>query len=184
MNTEKQLVNRAKTDRNAFMEIYEIYYPKLFAFLVVRTRSKELAEDIAQETFVKAIPALKNFEYKDKSFGAWLFRIAQNEMISGWRKSRREVVVSPEEIAEVAEKGASVEQEFILNETSQEENQLLRKLNTALEQLPPEEKNVIIMKYISGLSYQEISCFVKKRPTTLAVELHRALQKLRVILEK
>ena len=86
---EEWPITRAKTDKDAFMKLYEIYYPKLFAFFLVRTRNKELSEDIAQETFAKAIPALKNFQYKGRSFGSWLFKIAQNELISSWRKGRR-----------------------------------------------------------------------------------------------
>ena len=184
MFTEKWLITRAKTDKNAFMELYNIYYPKLFSFLLVRTRNRELSEDITQETFVKAISALKNFQYKGCAFGSWLFKIAQNELISNWRKSGRELAVAPEEMEKTAGEVASADYGLIFKEATEEEGQRLKKLLGALDQLSPEEKNIVTMKYFSELSYKEISCFIKKRPTALAVELHRTLKKLREILEK
>ncbi|MDP3244794.1 MAG: RNA polymerase sigma factor [bacterium] len=184
MSNEKWLISRAKTDKNAFLELYREYYPKLYAFLLVQTRNKELAEDIVQETFTKAIVALKNFQYKGRSFGAWLFRIAQNEMISQWRKERKVTQQSPEEMEAVAPVGFSPEEQFINQEMSLETKQQVKNLSKALDELSKEESQLIIMKYVSDLSYKDIAVFLKKRPTTLAVELHRALKKLKDILEK
>lgn len=181
---EEWLVTKAKTDKSAFMELYKIYYPKLFVFLLARTRNKEIAEDIAQETFAKAIAAIKNFEYKGHSFGSWLFKIAQNEMISDWRKRKRLISSSPEEIEQAAGSAVSAEREFILQEASAEENHRLQRVLEALEQLSLEEKNIITLKYISNLSYKEISHLMKKRQNTLAVALYRALKKLKEILEQ
>lgn len=184
MPNEKWLISRAKTDKQAFLELYNTYYPKLFAFLLVQTRNKELAEDIVQETFTKAIVALKNFQYKGKSFGAWLFRIAQNEIISQWRKEKKVVRQSPEEMETVGPIGFSPEDQLIDQEMSLENKQQLKNLSKAIDELSKEEGQLITMKYVSGLSYDDIAVFFKKRPTTLAVELHRALKKLKDILEK
>ncbi|MEK7606809.1 MAG: RNA polymerase sigma factor [Patescibacteria group bacterium] len=184
MPSEKWLISRAKTDKEAFLELYRGYYPKLFAFLLVRTRNKELTEDIVQETFTKAIVALKNFQYKGCSFGAWLFRIAQNELISQWRKERKVVQRSPEEMEAVGPGGFSVEEQFISQEASLETKERVKNLSKALDELSKEESQLVIMKYISDLSYKDIAVFLKKRPATLAVALHRALRKLKDILEK
>ena len=184
MPNEKWLISRAKTDKEAFLELYREYHPKLFAFLLMRTRNKELAEDIVQETFTKAIVALKNFQYKGCSFGAWLFRIAQNELISQWRKENKVIRQSLEEMEALMPSGLSAEEQLIDQETSLETKERVKNLFKALGELDKEESQLITMKYISDLSYKDISVFLKKRPATLAVELHRALKKLKDILEK
>lgn len=184
MPNEKWLVSRAKTDKEAFLELYYNYYPKLFAFLLARTRNKELSEDVCQETFIKAIRALKNFQYKGHSFGAWLFKIAGNELISQWRRDRHKVVSSPDEMEKQMPLQDSIEDQFISQEIAQEDKEKLSRLLKAMEQLEKTEKELIIMKYFSGLDYKEIAVFYKKRPTTLAVELHRTLKKLKDILVK
>ncbi len=60
MEPEQRLIERARTEESAFLELYTRYYPKLFGYLLVQGRDKELAEDITQETFLKAIEGLED----------------------------------------------------------------------------------------------------------------------------
>lgn len=180
MLSEKRLVNKAKHDQEAFLELYNNYYPKLFAYLLVRTKDKELTEDILQETFIKSLQALKNYTYQGKSFGAWLFRIASNEMKSHWRKSNKTISYEDNEMLELKAKPASSpEEELNQAEDLQLENKQQEKLMQGLNKLEKQEKNLVVLKYISKLSYQDLSVIYKTRPATLAVRLHRTLNKLK-----
>lgn len=185
MPNERKLINKAKKDKEAFLELYNIYYPKIYAYLLVRTKNKELTEDILQETFIKALRALKSYEYRSKSFGAWLFRIASNEMASQWRKNNKTIGYGEDTILEnYADPIISAEEELLDKEDVLIQDGRQKKLTSALEKLSNEERELITLKYISKLSYRDISVIFKTRPATLAVRLHRILGKLKnLILE-
>jgi len=185
MLSEKILINKAKKDKTAFLKLYNIYYPKIYAYLLVRTKNKELTEDILQETFIKALRALKSYEYRGKSFGAWLFRVASNEMANQWRKNNKTIGYGEDTILEnYADPIASAEEQLLAKENTLIQNERQQKLMSALEKLSEKERELITLKYISRLSYKDIAIIYKTRPATLAVRLHRILGKLKnLILE-
>jgi len=184
MSTERKLIEKARNNKEAFFELYNGYYPKIYAYLLVRTKDKELTEDILQETFIKSLQALKNYEYKGKSFGAWLFRIATNEMISQWRKNRKMISYGDENLLELKmDSGITPEEELIKNEDLLLKDEQSQKLLTALEKLPEKEKELVTLKYISKLSYKDIAVILNVRPGSLAVRLHRTLNKLKNLMD-
>ena len=75
---EAALVERARTDTQAFADLYRFYLPKIHAFAYRRSGSREVAEDVTAATFENALKNLHRFEPRDGGFGAWLFRIASN----------------------------------------------------------------------------------------------------------
>lgn len=183
MPSEKKLIKRAKHDQDAFLELYNNYYPKIYAYLLVRTKDREISEDILQETFIKGLRALKNYEYQGKSFGAWLFRIASNEMVSHWRKANKTTSYGDDQTLESKTQAvASPEEELIKKEDVLEENEQYARLMAALDKLPADERELVVLKYISKLSYKDIAVIQKNKPAILAVRLHRALGKLKKII--
>lgn len=185
MSKEKKLVKKAKHNKDAFLELYNNYYPKLYSYLLVRTKDKELTEDILQETFVKSLQALKNYEYKGKTFGAWLFRIATNEMISQWRKNRKTISYGDEKILEskASPDFSSPEEELKEREDLLLQDEQQQKLLRALEKLSEKERELVVLKYISRLSYKDIAVIQKTSPGNLAVRLHRILKKLKDLID-
>ncbi len=185
MLQEKKLIKKAKYNKEAFLELYNNYYPKLYAYLLVRTKDKELTEDILQDTFVKSLQALKNYEYKGKSFGAWLFRIATNEMISQWRRSHKTTSYGDEKMLESKMKVSvtSPEEELIEKENLLLQDERQQQLLSVLDKLPEKEKELVVLKYISKLSYKEIAVIYNTRPGNLAVRLHRILNKLKDLID-
>ncbi|MDO8505812.1 MAG: RNA polymerase sigma factor [bacterium] len=179
MESERRLIERARSDEQAFLELYTHYYPKLFGYLLVQTRQKELAEDIAQDTFLKAIQGLKQYEYRGASFGAWLFTIAKNTLASHYRKQNRVHIAEPEELELVGPIVPSSHEALVGAEDEQVIKEKLRVLEQGMQKLSEQERELVSMKYIADLSYDDIAKVFKKRPTTLAVQMHRILKKLR-----
>ena len=84
-----ELVQQAKYgDSAAFTHLYDYYLTPIFRFIYFRVRTKEDAEDLCQQVFVKAWKALPEFEHEGTSFSAWLYRIARNTTIDYWRKKK------------------------------------------------------------------------------------------------
>src|SRR5215217_4158762 len=87
---ERELVERARTgDSEAFAKLYRHYVPRIHAFSYRRTNSRELAEDVTAATFERAYRQLERFEWRGGGFGAWLFRIASNELTDHYRRQQR-----------------------------------------------------------------------------------------------
>lgn len=179
MEDEHTLVERAKRDKDAFTKLYNIYYPRLYAYLLARTGLKERAEDVTQEAFVKAVKALKQGRYHGVSFGAWIFTIAKNELVDVWRKEHKVHSAEPDVLERHTPAAESAEDDMKAREDEADTQKRYAALSAALKKLSDEEQNLIAMKYIAGLSYKDIAEASKKRPKTLAVQLYRAIQKLR-----
>lgn len=179
MESERRLIERARSDEQAFLELYNRYYPKLFGYLLIQSKQKELAEDIVQETFLKAIQGLKSYEYRGASFGAWLFTIAKNTLTSYYRKHNRVHLAEDEELERVSPAIPSSHEALVVKEDQMVIEEKFRVLEKGLQQLSGDERELVTMKYIADLSYEEIAKVYKKRPTTLAVQMHRILKKLR-----
>ncbi|MCL0091864.1 sigma-70 family RNA polymerase sigma factor [Dehalococcoidales bacterium] len=90
LEQEKELVERAKNDAEAFGELYEQYYPQIFGYVLRRTASIEIAQDITSEVFFKTLKNLGQFRYPGFPFSSWLYRIATNEITNYFRKNKRE----------------------------------------------------------------------------------------------
>lgn len=177
---EQSLTGRARDDKEAFLALYRQFYPKLYAYLLVRTRNREATEDLTQEAFTKALRALKGGQYQGTSFGAWIFTIARNEMVSNWRKEHRVLKMEPEELEPHVPAVSSPHENVLSAEESAPFETKHAALAAALKKLAPEEQELIAMKYISGLAYEQIGRVLKKKPKTLAVQVFRILKKLRV----
>ena len=83
---ERALIERAKSQSDAFEELYTRYYGKIFSFAYRRLHSRELAEDITADVFMKALDALPRFTWQGVSVSAWLYRIANNRITDHFRR--------------------------------------------------------------------------------------------------
>ena len=135
--------------------------PKLYGYLVNVLHDRNLAEDILQTTWLKAIQALPDF--KDRvgaSFSSWLFAIARNECKQHWRKPNKEVLFDPmihdkEEVSYKQEDRIFMDQ--IIAQFSENDQELIR------------------LHYIADLSLGDIAKILKINPITVRVRMHRAL---------
>lgn len=162
-----------------FLELYDEYYPKLYAYILLRVRHREQAEDIVQQTFLKALDNLSSFKPRQgATFGSWLFQIAKNDLVDRSRQTTK-LIFCETEILDATPAASSTIEELLQKEADAEEKERWCNVVCSLEKLDEEERELITLKYLADLPYKEIAKTMNKKPNTLAVMLKRALEKVR-----
>ena len=163
-----------------FLELYDEYYPKLYAYILVRVRRREVAEDIVQHSFLKALDKFDSFKpRRGATIGSWLFQIARNEMIDRVRQDQKLTFCDTMILDQNASQLSTIEA-LLQAEVADEQKAQWQTVLCSLEKLDEEEREVITLKYLADLPYNEIAKTMHKKPNTLAVMLKRALEKVRV----
>ena len=181
---EKTLIDRTKKgDKNAFEGLLLLNEKKVYNLVYRMTGNREDAFDIAQEAFMKAYNNLDSFK-EESSFSTWVYRIAANVAIDFLRKRDKisttafyTVMNDGQDEVEIqlVDKNQTPEQAYEVVEF----NELLQK---AMDKLPADQKTIIILRDISGLSYEEISNIILVNMGTVKSRISRAREKLREIL--
>jgi RNA polymerase sigma-70 factor, ECF subfamily len=168
---EAELVRRSQTgDQDAFACLYDAYIDRIYRYIYFRVADDNLAEDITSQVFLKSWEKLDTYQPGPSPFIAWLYRIARNTVIDYYRT--RKVVISLEDArpAEISHEDG-VEEQLDLQFKSQE-------LRGALQELTEEQQQVLILKFISGLSTPEIAQQLGKQQGAVRALQMRALQGL------
>jgi len=164
-------------DQGAYALLVNKYKDRVFSLVVGIVRNREVAEELAQDVFVKAYTSLKKFR-KEASFSSWLYRIAYNTAISETRKKKPQM----QTYEDYLDKTAFLQvDENSLAETNEAKQQLLER---ALEELPPEEKLILMLYYFEEKSVEEISQTSGLSQSNVKVKLHRMRNKLKEIMER
>lgn len=169
--SEKQLVLIAKQNRKNFKHLYNLYYERIFLFLLRRSENETLAQDLTQQTFVKAMINIEKYEFKGFPFSSWLYRIGLNELNLHYRnnKKKRTISIDGSELPELSEELPSE-----LNPALNNEN-LVKAFNVLTEA----EVTLIEMKYFEKRSHQEIGEILGISVSNAKVKLHRIIKKMR-----
>jgi RNA polymerase sigma-70 factor, ECF subfamily len=173
---EQILVARAKAEPQAFAELYEEYYSRIFGYVLRRTANLQLSQDITSEVFFKALKGVGRFNWRGIPFSSWLYRIAAHEIANSYRhtagenKYLQEVRTSP------------FSQEYLNAELELRKNEEYRTLQEAISRLPPKYQEVIALKYFEDKEIKEIAGILSKPEGTVKSLLHRGIEKLRNIL--
>lgn len=158
---------------NEFSDLYNEYFPKVFAYVYGRVQDKEVSLDIVSDVFEKAFIKKKSLRSPD-SFGSWLFTIARNEVSSHWRK---------EKPAAKAAQEAAFENELHHQPRGPEETILHRErldaLSLLVRALPRREQEIIALKFDAELTNREIAQVLNTSEVNVRVTIFRALRKLR-----
>ncbi len=176
--SETELVNKAsRGDKDAYRVLVEKYQSKVFSLVFSIVKSREDAEDIVQESFVKAYFSLKNFR-QDSSFYTWVYRVAYNMTIDFKRKvgRRPEYVTDGErEIGELGDDDRAIVAGKISDPLQTfEQKELAASLNRALSGLSDEHRAVMMLREIDGLSYNEIADSLGVSKGTVMSRIHYA----------
>ena len=157
MLTDDMLVARySEGDNKAFDELLARYQSKLFNYIFFIVRSQELAEDIFQETFVKAITTIQQGRYTPSGkFGSWLTRIAHNMIVDSYRQERNENTISNDEVEVDLFNDADLCDDNI--ETQMVNEQTLTDVRRLMDALPSNQREVVYMRYYQDLSFKEIA---------------------------
>jgi RNA polymerase sigma-70 factor (ECF subfamily) len=167
----------------AFRELIRRYERPVFSLIYRMVRDRELAEDLAQDTFIKVLNHIDRYRSEFK-LSSWLFKIANNVAIDYLRRRQLETVSidgSPHaqtaDAIEATSFDVSVQQESALDELE------ARELGTAIEHaiasLRPEYRSCIMLRHVEGRSYEEIATTLDLPLGTVKTYIHRARQELR-----
>jgi RNA polymerase sigma-70 factor (ECF subfamily) len=172
---ELDIIEKAKQDPKEFAPLYETYFKPILQFIYQRLATKELAVDITQNTFVKALQNLHRFQYKGVPFSAWLYRIAFNEVNDYYRKKATNRVVNLED--------AIVHRLCTDNEEDQIDRSFqIKKLHHAIRQLKQEDFNFIELRYFDQLAFAEIAAILEITENNAKVKTYRILEKVRKLM--
>ena len=177
---ERSLVDRARSgDQDALGGLYDAYSDRLYRYCLTRVGDETEAEDLAEDVFLKVMGAIERFEWRPGEsgqripFGAWLFRIARNEVASFQRRaaSRPQRAELPDNLrdpqrgpAELAETTLTIEEVF-----------------RAVRELPDAQREVILLRFASGLSVAETAAALGKKEPNVKVLQHKGVKSLRAL---
>lgn len=177
--SDQQLIvaaNRGSED--AYRSLVERYQRPVLSLLTRIVRDRAWAEDLAQETFIKAFRALDSFQIERK-FSSWLFKIAHNTAIDALRRKRLDTVPIEEPQREGPDLLDSLPGSDIDSpETALEGRDLGVALVRAMGELRPEYRAVMDLRFIQGLAYDEIAEIMDLPLGTVKTHLHRARKAL------
>lgn len=177
LKSEEEMVKRAQHDRQAFGELYEIYYQRIFNFALKRTANVQLALDITSVTFLKALNQIKKYRWRDVPFGAWLYRIASNEVNDYYRREGGRMA-SIEQISGLADTSDYADEiNHAEEELSRHEEFLM--LHKKIAELPEMYQEVITLKFFEKKKIREMVKILGKKEGTIKSLLHRGLEKLK-----
>ena len=173
----------AQGNNEAFDILLNRYKDRLYAYIYYTVRNEELAEDIFQETFTKAIVTIQQGRYNENGkFPAWLTRIAHNLIIDCFRQEKQETLVSCDEeernlLNNIRLSEGTVESEIV-------NHQILSDVRRLIKHLPDEQREVVHMRFYQDLSFKEIAEMTGVSINTSLGRMRYAILNLRRMAEK
>jgi RNA polymerase sigma-70 factor (ECF subfamily) len=159
----------------AFSRLYELFFDRVYRYMMARVGNAAEAEDLTQELFLKVMASLGSYRFQGPPFAAWLFRIAHNLAVdrARRRKSAGESVSLDEALSLPA--GGSVEEEALRSL----EHQAVR---GAIERLTELQRQAVLLRFMAGLSLAETASAMGRNENAVKALQHSALRALRRLL--
>jgi RNA polymerase sigma-70 factor (ECF subfamily) len=165
-------------DPSAFGVLYDTYQPRIYRFVYLKVSHREEAEDLTHQVFLSAWQHITSFHNEGLPVSAWLYRIARNRVIDHYRTKKQSInidTVQNEYEPELSIPGPLELLDIKLT---------LQEVHSALKTLHPDQQDIIVMRFVEGLSPQETAEALQKNSGTIRVLQHRALTNLKKKLEK
>jgi len=164
--TGEELIESCRRgDPEAFRALFEMYKDRVYSVALRYSGDATLAQDIAQETFVKLFSTIGSFR-GDSRFESWLYRLVVNSCFDHKRRTRRLMPLFDGLRSVLRTPSASALDEMLRNETSVQ-------LKSVIASLPPDQRMVIVLRYTQGLSYDEIAEIMGCSAGTVGSRLNR-----------
>ena len=174
--------NYVAGDENALASLIKRHQSKIFGFIYSKVGDRDVSDDIFQDTFIKVIKTLKSNSYNEEGkFLPWVMRIAHNLIVDHFRKNKKMPMFRETEefsiFSIMTDNNPNIESQMI---TSQVENDLQK----LIEELPNDQKEVLVMRMYQDLSFKEISELTGVSINTALGRMRYALMNLRKVIEK
>ena len=183
MADDKLVTLYLQGNNSAFDVLLKRHQNRLFNYIYFLVRSREVAEDLFQETFVKAIVTLQQGRYvNDNKFSAWITRIAHNLVIDQFRVERNENLISNDETEFDIFNDAKLSEGNI--ENSMVNDQVLKDVRALVDELPDCQREVVFMRYYQDMSFKEIADITGVSINTALGRMRYAVMNMRRIAEE
>ena len=169
------LIERARHDRAAFGEIYDLYLNRVFAFCLAQTKDRDEAEDLTAFTFERALKNISRYESRGVPMSSWLFRIAANGATDRARRGNRMVNLGDDPVPEEghgAPRELGPEEQVVQWERA-------RYLRALLSALPEDQRHALRLRYFESQSITEIAESLGRSENATKQLVHRAMENLR-----
>ncbi len=171
---EQTLADARSGDEQAFATLWRTLHPPLVRYL--RVFAPKIADDVASEVWLQVVRGLRGFSGDEAGFKSWLFTIARNKVTDSARQAaRRPIEVSDDDIAPAA---APDDTAAAAIERFDTEAAL-----ALIAKLPPDQAEIIMLRVVAGLEVADVARVVRKSAGAVRVTSHRALHKLRELLD-
>lgn len=182
MNDQDLILNYLDGNEMAFEELLNRHRQKIYTSIYLFVKDTSLAEDIFQEVFIKIIDTLRKGKYNHEGkFLQWALRIAYNMCVDYFRRSKRRPKVSPTETFDIFDvlqtTDHNAEQSIIRSQTHDK----VRKL---VDMLPPEQREVVILRHYADMSFKEIAKLTRVSINTALGRMRYALINIRKMVEE
>jgi RNA polymerase sigma-70 factor (ECF subfamily) len=172
---ERDIVQRARSgDQQALGELYDLYFPRIYRYMLARTGNPAEAEDVTEEVFIKVLGGIGGFQWRQAPFAAWLFRIARNQLVSHTRKNgaRRQDTPLADSVADrVPDPLIRVEDRLFFEQ-----------IMDIARALPQAQREVLWLRFAVGLSVSDAARALGKQEGNVKVLQHKAIARLQKLL--
>jgi RNA polymerase sigma-70 factor (ECF subfamily) len=180
LERERGLVVRARTDAEAFSELYDFYLPRVYGFVARRIDDRATAEEITAITFQRGLETIRSGTIRNDAFGGWLYRVAASAIVDRARRAERDLPPGVR-VGDLDEPDVERRQPLVGDEVATAEFSAAldrEQLRTALRRLTEPQRRILVLKFFDDLSTPELCAALGVSAGTLAVRLQRALRAL------
>ncbi|MBN2214999.1 MAG: sigma-70 family RNA polymerase sigma factor [Bacteroidales bacterium] len=182
--TDYELVNQyLKGECTSLEELINRHQSRVYTYIFLMVKDQHLAEDIFQDTFIKVIKSLREGKYRDDGkFLSWVIRIAHNLIIDHFRKKKKMNMLSQDDYGSDflftrGNESANVEEGYV-------QTQISKDIRTLIDELPADQREVVILRHYIGLSFKEIADFTNVSINTALGRMRYALINLRKLIKE
>jgi len=185
-NIDKYLINyRKSSDKIWFEKIYYHYLLKIYNFFYFKTMDEQISEDLTSEVFLKIYKNLQDKEFNSKSFNVWIYKIASNQLIDYFRKTktdRERTFLTDWNEQDNIQDSSLLENDFFIKNSMLIKKELgfeNHKLVEAMCKLTTLQKNIVILIFVMDFDYKTIANILGKSQSTIRGILFRAINILK-----
>jgi len=181
VSDQQLIVNYLEGNETAFEELLNRHKDKIYTSIYLFVKDPYKAEDIFQEVFIKIIDTLRKGKYNHEGkFVQWAMRISYNMCVDQFRRSKRRTKVSATETFDIFDVLESPEENM---ETMMINSQLHNKIRFLVDQLPAEQREVVILRHYADMSFKEIASLTRVSINTALGRMRYALINIRKMVE-